>query len=297
MPMSPGTGARLVVNADDYGYFSCVSRGILEAARAGRVTAVGALANSPRFAERARALGELPDVDAGVHLTLTFGEPLTGRMAAALRPWSGRFPRNKAEAAWAVLRGRIPSEAVEEEWAAQVRRCLEAGLTVRFLNSHEHVHVLPPLARALRRLAATFGIPHVRAPAPEWGEGGGAPALLRNLAFQAAQWLAPRTVGGSFAPLPLLGVAESGRLTLGSLDRRLAALEPDRTYELMCHPGHFDPAEIRDPRLLSYHRWEAELSLLTGAAFGELCARRGVRLARYRDLDAPAAPAPPAETR
>ena len=34
----------LIVNADDYGYFSCVSRGILDAVCDGIVTATGVLA-------------------------------------------------------------------------------------------------------------------------------------------------------------------------------------------------------------------------------------------------------------
>ena len=37
----------LIINADDYGYFPCISKGILEAASSGAVTATGILANSP----------------------------------------------------------------------------------------------------------------------------------------------------------------------------------------------------------------------------------------------------------
>jgi predicted glycoside hydrolase/deacetylase ChbG (UPF0249 family) len=221
-----------------------------------------------------------------VHLTLTFGRPLTTRMASALRPWGGRFPPSKALIALGVLGGRIPAAAVAEEWDAQVRRCLEAGITVRFLNSHEHLHVLPPLDRVVRRLAAAHGIRRVRVPAPEWAAPAALGALARNAAFQLALWLSPRHSRPD-DPV-LLGIAESGRLSLGYLERRFETLKPGRSYELMCHPGRFDPAEIHEPRLLSYHRWEEELALLTGEAFGALCAGRGVRLVRYRDLDAAA---------
>ena len=46
--MTPASeGACLIVNADDYGYFDCVSKGILESASRGIVTATGVFANRP----------------------------------------------------------------------------------------------------------------------------------------------------------------------------------------------------------------------------------------------------------
>jgi predicted glycoside hydrolase/deacetylase ChbG (UPF0249 family) len=41
----PEQRAYLIVNADDYGIFRCVSKGILEAASHGIVTATGVFAN------------------------------------------------------------------------------------------------------------------------------------------------------------------------------------------------------------------------------------------------------------
>ena len=43
----PAQSKQLIVNADDFGYFPCVSRGIIEAARAGVITATSVLANRP----------------------------------------------------------------------------------------------------------------------------------------------------------------------------------------------------------------------------------------------------------
>jgi predicted glycoside hydrolase/deacetylase ChbG (UPF0249 family) len=52
----------------------------------------------------------------------------------------------------------------------------------------------------------------------------------------------------------------------------------------MCHPGHYDAAEIEDPRLLSYHDWEQELAVLTSDDTRALFANGGVRCVGYRDL-------------
>src|SRR5437764_15069926 len=81
----------LIVNADDYGYFPCVSRGIAAAAAMGAVTATGILANSPRLEEQIDWLRSSPRLDCGVHLNLTNGGPLTSAMARRLGRREGRF--------------------------------------------------------------------------------------------------------------------------------------------------------------------------------------------------------------
>ena len=50
LPAAPLQPPRLVVNADDYGYFTAVTRGIPETLDAGSVTATGVLANGPALA-------------------------------------------------------------------------------------------------------------------------------------------------------------------------------------------------------------------------------------------------------
>lgn len=50
--MKAAAPVRLIINADDYGYFTCVNRGILAAAKAGAITATGVLANSPGMPEQ-----------------------------------------------------------------------------------------------------------------------------------------------------------------------------------------------------------------------------------------------------
>src|SRR5947208_16982982 len=82
----------LIVNADDYGYFPCITRGILYAARLGVVTATGVLANSSGLDEQFQWLRPFPQLDCGVHLNLTSGLPLTSAMAGKLDRWQGQFP-------------------------------------------------------------------------------------------------------------------------------------------------------------------------------------------------------------
>jgi chitin disaccharide deacetylase len=272
----------LIVNADDYGYFRCVSAGILRAATEGIVTATGVFANRPDLEVDAARLRDHAAIDVGVHLNLTDGTPLTGQLRSELGQWSGRFP-GKYALAVAVLTGRISPEDVAREWRAQIERCLACGLKPVFLNSHEHVHMLPPLFPIATALARECGVAHIRFPTAERAARASAGGVFRNAAM--------KTLGvfnRSPAGLPaarFLGLQPSGRLDLGYLEDTIPRLRAGEVYELMCHPGQLDRGEVDDPRLLGYHDWEGELALLTSPAAKDLLQRHGVRLVGYRHLE------------
>lgn len=272
--------ALLIVNADDYGYSEGISRGILEAVEEGVVTATGILANSPHFDEHVGRLRAIGGVDAGVHLNLTFGRPLTKRFARLLERRGGEFSRSKGGVALSVLSGRIDADAVEEEWDAQIRRCLDARLRIWFLNSHEHLHMLPALYRCVRRLAERHGVPFVRHARAEWVDRVRPAGFLR----EAALCLLDRVNRGRMAhgaPV-LLGATRSGKVDMKYLRKRLGRLRAGAVYELMCHPGRPAPGEIADRRLLAYHDWEGELGALRSAKREGLFG--SVHLTRYREL-------------
>lgn len=273
--------ACLIVNADDYGYYDCVSRGILHTARHGLVTATGILATGRRFDEHIAWLEDHPDLDVGLHLNLTDREPLTTSMRRRLGRWQGRFPP-KFSVAMAVLSGAIPVADVRAEWRAQIERCLDKGLALRFINSHEHVHMLPSLFRTVGELADDYGIPHVRLPTAQGLRNRRPAALIRDSLMKG---LAALNAGHLKHPAPVfLGMAESGRFSLEALRGMVPELRPGGVYELMCHPGFRVDAEIDNPRLYAYHDWEGELAALTSSEARDLLASHGVRLIGYRDL-------------
>ncbi len=272
---------QIIVNADDFGYFDAVSQGILEAAEAGMVTATGVMANGPALDRWIDRLKALPGLSVGVHLNATLGAPLTPGMAEALAGSRGQFP-SKGNLASAVLLGRLSTETLLTEWRAQIRRCLDKGLRIEFVNSHEHVHVLPGLYAEVRRLAAELGIRHVRAPQSEWGPRFTPGGVLRSTVFAVAGQFAR---GAAAAEPVLIGVATSGRLSLDYCRWRFARLRRSRAYELMCHPGRADPLARAIPQLAAYHDWEGELGMLLSPAFTNLLREQGLRLASYADLD------------
>lgn len=280
---APREPSYLIVNADDYAYFRGVSRGIIEAAACGIVTATGVFANAERFDEDTPALRDCTMLDAGVHLNLTDGRPLTPDMRKRLVRWGGRFP-GKFVMARAVLIGTVAVKDIEVEWRAQIGRCLDAGLKLQFLNSHEHIHMLPLLFPLLQVFADEFRIPHIRFTKSRLARKQSGGAFIRGAIIAALAVLSRRHATRPCAEF--LGLEASGRLDMEEFDTLTADLRAGRVHELMCHPGRLDRSEATDPRLLAYHDWEGELATLTNPRTKTLLAERGIRLIGYRDIEA-----------
>lgn len=271
----------MIVNADDYAFFNCVSRGIRQTIRAGSVTATGLMANSPNLAGR---ISELCEIDArfdvGVHLNLSLGTPVTPEMQRHVARWNGAFP-GKFTVIGAVLTRSLPLPVVRDEWRAQIERCLEHGVVLRFLNSHEHLHALPRFVPLVRRLAKEYQVPFVRHVSADPLTAVPPHGLIRNMILSGLSTMSPTPYPGSPR---LVGLGSSGKLTRDYLERRLPLLRKGKIYELMCHPGEYDPNEITDSYLTRYHDWEAELRLLTGPDLKTLCEENDVRVITYGDL-------------
>ena len=268
----------LIINADDYGYFPCISRGILEAVSSGAVTATGILANNPDLKTQLEWLDSVEGLDLGVHLNLTFRQPLTAAMAEKLAHWDGCFP-SAYSMSWMLLTGKISIKDVRIEWSAQIEACQRKNLL--FLNSHEHIHMLPLLFPLTLELAQAYNIPHVRLTQAEWLAPFGVSALVRNTLMQAMQAVnRPRLKVQS--PI-FLGLSRSGKLDFDYLEMIFSKLKPGKNYELMCHPGRFNASEISDSRLKSYHDWDGELALLQSPKVHALYEKFGIRLSHYQN--------------
>ncbi len=274
--------ALLIVNADDYGYFPCVNAGIRQASRDGILTATGILVSAGIADAELRALRDDAELDLGVHLNLTHGVPMCRALRRRLGGAAGQFP-GKLRLAAMVASGFLGRDLIRDEWRAQIEHCLEAGARLRFLNSHEHVHMLPALFALTQELCAGYGIEHLRFTTPDPG-----PSRTAGLGPRdAALALAARLNRGRLRRRPprMLGLGVSGKLSLGYLERTLPGLTGGEVYELMCHPGQCRGAAETSPRLARYHAWRQELAALVHPGTRELLARHHISPIGYRHLD------------
>lgn len=246
----------LIVNADDFGLTTGVSRGILEAHHRGIVTSTTLLVNrlvpENLLAElKASALG------VGLHLNLTHGAPISPPdEVPSLVDGEGKLIRDARQVAVAAK----PEEAALELRAQVAMFVRLMGRTPTHLDSHHHVGRHSPVLECLLDLVEELGIP-MRSQDAE----------VRRVA-RARDLKTPDHFFG-----------ESGPESYWSSERVLAHVEalPDGVSEFMTHPGYFDDD-------LAYSRYgkqrEGELLGLTDPAVKKAVATRGIKLCHFGEI-------------
>jgi len=71
---------------------------------------------------------------------------------------NGSFP-GKYEMAVAVMSGKIRMDVLEKELSAQIERPMRHGIKLRFLNSHERIHMLPSIYKLTVSMAGISTFP------------------------------------------------------------------------------------------------------------------------------------------
>lgn len=275
-------GARLIVHADDFGLSESVNRAVLAAHEHGIVTSTSIMAGGAAFEHAAALARRTPSLDVGVHLTLTEQRPVAASVPTLVGS-DGSFAPHATSFALRYLQGRIALADVRAELEAQIRRVRERGIAPTHLDGHQHVHVLPGIARVVAELARENGIRAVRVPAERVrGYMLGDPSRLKRVAGQLA--IGALCALAPFAELRradrFVGFYFGGRLNEQNLRTVLSRLPARGTIELMCHPGLDDPAS---PYRHWGYAWAAETAALSSSGIRALIAQRGVRLIGYRD--------------
>ena len=151
----------VVVHADDIGMCHSANVGAFEALDGGVVSCGSLMVPCPWFAEAAEIARQRPEIDLGVHLTLTsewevyrWG-PVVGRDAVpSLCADDGCFyPTTEEVLAHATV------EDVERELRAQIDKALAAGVDVTHLDSHMGTVFAPPLLEVYARLMRAYELP------------------------------------------------------------------------------------------------------------------------------------------
>jgi predicted glycoside hydrolase/deacetylase ChbG (UPF0249 family) len=288
-----GSSRYLLVIADDYGIGPETSRGILDLARRGAVTASVLLVTSPHAeADVAawRRAGSRPEL--GWHPCLTLDRPLLppGRVPSLVGP-DGQF-RPLGQFLGRLLRRLVRPEEIEAELRAQLRRYHDlVGAAPGVVNAHHHVQVFPPVGAILESLlAAQRPLPYFRRIREPWRLLATVPGARGKRAFLSlvGRRSARRLARGGFPGADWhIGITDPPCVTDPDFFGRWLRRTPGRVVELCCHPGFLDPTLIgRDCTAADEQlpRRPREWELLRQPGFLEACRRAGFGLAAPVDL-------------
>ena len=275
---------RLIVNADDWGLTPGVNRGIVQGFQHGIVTSASLLVTGSAFEDAVALARNFPALDVGLHLALVEEQAvLPPEALPTLVDKTGRLPGTKAEFFKRALLGRISWDEVEREIVAQIARFQQTGLRLSHLDSHQHLHMFPPVFQIVTRLIRGMDRVWIRNSAGPWRKSPGVrmgrwfQRLGLNLACLWARGL--HNPPGLQMQDGIYGFEVSGSLIRSALEQILRKI-PDGLYELSCHPGEGDLETCAQYGHWGY-RWAEELEALTAPETRWLLQEQGIALTSF----------------
>jgi len=284
--------ARLIINADDFGWSRSITDGIAQSHENGIVTSTSLLANQSASDYAISLLPRLPRLGVGVHFNLCSGAPvLPADRVPSLVGSDGNF-LPAPEMRYRLARWRVSSSEIEAEFRAQIAWLRERGVSLSHADTHYGVNVYPIAAKAFQRALRAEGIrrmrpvSHVVSPRKGFLPRAHGGPLYRQVAIHTYMKILQTAC---FREL----VSPDYQLVLSSFDRadvnRLRdgwrrAFEnlPPGSYETVCHPG-LGGSELNAIDNLRERR-AVELRTLTDPVLRSAIQSRGVELISYHEL-------------
>jgi len=275
----------LIVNADDYGLTAGVCRAIVRAHQDGIVTSTSALALGPAFGACSSLLDDAPELGVGVHLAVVGEDPplLGASEIPTLVDQDGRLPLSWKRFLPRAFAGRVDVADLRRELNAQLDAVGEAlpGRTLTHIDTHQHLHLWPPLGALVIDLARQRAIPAVRVTR---SAGRGGRALVVN---RLARRFDTRAIASGLRTTDAFaGFDEGGTLATDRLVRTIDRLGGSgaQSVEVGTHPGEHDDDDLT--RYEWGYRWSDELDALLSPEARAAVERNGFTLGSYAALGA-----------
>jgi predicted glycoside hydrolase/deacetylase ChbG (UPF0249 family) len=152
---------RVVIHVDDVGMCHGTNVAFGDLAALGAVSAASVMVPCPWSSEALELAAGRPDLDVGVHLTLTsehryyrWGPVSRPSLLAGLTDHSGALWRSVVD-----VRGNADPDAVVGEWRAQVDRALASGVDITHLDTHMGSAFAPQWSEHYVALGVEYDVP------------------------------------------------------------------------------------------------------------------------------------------
>lgn len=271
---------KAIFNADDFGFSEKINNGIAHGFSHGVLTDSSLVMTLPAT-QHALNLIKTKGLNAGVHLTLTVGKPLSEENTNSVIH-QGKFYGIGRLLLRIALR-QTKREDIQNELRKQIVRFLDSGVTPTHLDTHQYIHMLPTVFAVIAALAAEYRIKALRIASERFPMRFGYQALqgvvVSGLSKMTRKGLAQY---GLTATDHFFGIARiNAKQTLPSFLHIVKNIKPG-TSEIMCHPGYDDP-EISN-RTPYIKQREEELMALMDPRLKELIKKEKIELISFRDL-------------
>ena len=275
----------LIVNADDFGIDEYINLGIADCLNNGIVRSVSVIPVGVAFDEALSLIKANSDVGVGIHLCLTGESPIMPQsQVRSIISENGSFFPDFYSLFYKIFTGSVNLLELRKELIAQVKKVLDSGITPTHIDSHQYIHLIPPVFDIVIELAKKFCIKWIRYPGMDcYAHITSAAAFIKEtylFFFSRPQLLLlqKNRIGYVKSSYGILTNGHLNEKILGKLIRNLN----DGLSDITCHPG-FDP---RDGRYLLWkYSWRDEVNALTSNSISDLIKNANVKLINYAMLN------------
>jgi len=262
----------LIFNADDYGVTELDVERILVSLDWGVIRSTTI---APNLVEE-RHLDALKTKSGsyGIHINLVEGPALS--TAGSLVDGAGRLLDKKA-LVLRLLARRVDQKDIEREIAMQFERLLDCHVPISHIDSHQNMHFLPQIVRAIVKVADRFSVRKIRPLDAEYFWFNNSYSNTKILAKKAViRAFIGRSLGNMMSPDAVVLNAPGLGFSVTSLDEALALwdralgrnYDPAKVYEVPCHMDLSD----------------SEFQLYNSAEFKSLLQRHEVRIGDFNGI-------------
>jgi len=156
-------GKKFILNADDFGMSNAVNRAVQEAYEYDFLKSVSLVPNGAAFDEAVDTiLPKCPNLGVGIHLNISDGISLCSDVDL-LTDSKMNFTNNYLELLIKSYNPKLKDflPQVEREFRRQIEKVLSKTKAFH-IDSHLHIHSIPPIFDLVCRLAKEYNIPEVR---------------------------------------------------------------------------------------------------------------------------------------
>jgi len=268
----------LIVNADDLGLTDAINAGIFRAIDAGVVSDVSLLAVGESYDDAIEGLRRRKIDNVGLHFCAVDGEKAISSAISiqSICDAAGRFFEHRNRLFLQVVFDRkMTLQAINLELNAQIGKIRDSHLTISHLDSHQHIHLLPGIARLFVQACYQNKIPYLRVPdtLPY--------SPIKFVVACLAARLRTTAVRRNVNYISFAGFGLGSHFSADSLKREIRRAMKSVYTELIVHPGTEDPY-TRSKYAHWHYQWDRNLTTLLGA--GSYLAEQGCRIVSYHEL-------------
>lgn len=228
---------KLVINADDFGLAKGINNGIISAYKKGIVSSASIITAAKHADDAIKLAKENPGLEVGIHLVLVEEKPISPpESIPSLINDKGLFYSNYFEFGINYLMNKVKLSDIEKEFRAQIEKLRKSGIEVAHIDSHQYLHMFPPILKIVIRLAKENKIKFIRLPKANMPSFNLKELFLYFLSIGSIRYLKENNIKFSNR---VEGIKTAGRLNRKKLEQILSNIKEGVT-ELICHPGFAD---------------------------------------------------------